>query len=71
MQTYALLEIGFVSLNDVLTVVPVSKSTWWAGIREGRYPAPVKISRHRVAWRAEDINALIARLGADAETAGA
>lgn len=56
-------DIGFLGLSTVLAVVPVGKSTWWAGIREGRYPAPVRISRHRVAWRVEDIRALVERLG--------
>ena len=39
---------------------PVSKSTWWAGCRSGRYPAPTRALSARVtAWRVEDIRALI------------
>ncbi len=39
--------------------IPVSKSTWWAGVRSGRYPPPVKLGPRITAWRAEDIQALI------------
>lgn len=40
-------------------VYPVSKSTWWAGVRAGRYPQPVKLGERITAWRVEDIRALI------------
>ncbi|MBF0480557.1 MAG: AlpA family phage regulatory protein [Desulfovibrionaceae bacterium] len=53
-------ETGFVRLPQVLQVFPVSKSLWWAGVAEGRYPAPVKLSRRCSAWRVEDIRQLIA-----------
>jgi prophage regulatory protein len=39
--------------------IPVSKSTWWAGVRSGRYPKPVKLGPRITAWRIEDIRALI------------
>ena len=47
-------------LPTVLAHVPVSRSHWWAGVAEGRYPAPVKLSKRCVAWRSADIRALIA-----------
>ena len=41
-------------------IVPVSKSTWWNGVKTGRYPQPVKYLGSRItAWRAEDIRALV------------
>jgi prophage regulatory protein len=41
-------------------VVPVCRSTWWAGVRTGRYPPPVKHLGPRItAWRVEDIRALL------------
>lgn len=55
--------IGFLRLPDVLRLVPVSKSTWWAGIKAGRYPAPVRISSNAVAWKVSDIRELCERLG--------
>jgi prophage regulatory protein len=50
---------GFLRLPQVLELVPVSRSTWWAGVRDGRYPASVKLGARITAWRAEDIRHLI------------
>jgi prophage regulatory protein len=41
-------------------VIPVSKSSWWAGCKSGRYPAPIKLGPRTTAWRVADIRALIA-----------
>jgi prophage regulatory protein len=46
-------------LNEVLRRFPVSKSSWWLGVKERRYPAPVKIGRRAVAWSEVEINNLI------------
>lgn len=41
-------------------LIPVSKSTWWSGVKAGRYPQPVRTLGRRVtAWRVEDILAMI------------
>lgn len=54
---------GFVRLPQVLSHIPVSRSTWWAGVKSGKFPAPVKsLGANITAWRAEDIHALIASL---------
>ena len=58
MQTQ-LPQTGFVRLPQVLSVFPVGRSTWWAGVKSGKYPQPVKISPRCTAWKAEDIRALI------------
>lgn len=52
-------ETGFVRLPQILRVFPVSKSTWWAGVKEGLYPKPVKLGPKITAWRVEDVRALI------------
>jgi prophage regulatory protein len=52
-------DTGFLRLPQVLKLVPVSRSTWWAGVREGRYPGSVKLGARITAWRAEDIRRLI------------
>lgn len=57
-------ETGFVRLSQILKVFPVSKSTWWQGVKDGRYPQSVKLSKKITAWRAEDIHELIAKYGA-------
>ena len=55
---------GLLRLPQVLELFPVSKSTWWAGVKAGRYPAPVKPSRRTTAWRHSDILKLIELLAA-------
>lgn len=56
-------QTGFVRLPTILAHIPVSRSHWWSCVKSGVYPAPVKsLGANITAWRAEDINALIARL---------
>jgi len=50
---------GFIRLPEILRLVPVSKSTWWAGIKTGRYPSGVKLSPNVTAWRVSEIEALL------------
>lgn len=40
-------------------LLPICKSTWWAGVKSGRYPQPVKLGPNITAWRCEDIHRLI------------
>ena len=54
---------GFVRLAQILAHIPVGKSTWWAGCKTGRYPKPVKLGPRTTVWRAEDIAALVQRVG--------
>lgn len=51
---------GYVRLSTILKVIPVCKSTWWQGVKSGRYPEPVRTLGKRItAWRAEDIRAFL------------
>jgi prophage regulatory protein len=52
-------EVGFVRLPTILAVFPVGRSTWWAGIKAGRYPSPVKLGPRVSAWRVEQIRDLL------------
>ena len=54
---------GFLRLPGVLAVIPVCKSAWWAGIKTGKYPKPIKLGPKTSAWRVEDIRTLIAAAG--------
>ena len=56
-------DTGFVRLTQILEVIPIGKSSWWAGVKAGRYPQPVKLSANCTAWRVEDIHLLIKQLG--------
>ncbi len=67
-STPPLSTAGLLRLPQVLKIFPVSKSTWWSGVKNGRYPAPVKPSRRTTAWRHSDILALIESLAAETST---
>ena len=58
---------GLLRLPKVLDLVPVSRSTWWAGCKTGRFPKPVKIGPRTTAWRAEDIAVLLEKLGKEGQ----
>ncbi len=47
-------------VKQVLKYIPVSRSHWWQGVKEGRYPKPIKLSERITVWRASDIRQLIA-----------
>lgn len=49
-------------LPNVLRIFPVSRSAWLAGVKAGKYPAPVRLSARSVAWRASDLDALVSSL---------
>lgn len=56
-------QTGFVRLKQILAPrgpIPVSKSTWWAGVKDGRFPKPMKLGSRVTVWRVEDIRTLIA-----------
>jgi prophage regulatory protein len=64
-------ETGFLRLPQIignpnaeppiLPIIPVKRSSWWAGVKSGRFPKPVKLGPRTTAWRIEDIRALIER----------
>ena len=53
---------GFVRLPQILSVIPVSASSWWRGVKSGKYPGPVKLGERTTAWRVADIRELILSL---------
>lgn len=63
-------EIGFLRLPQIIgdtkatppipALIPVKKSSWWAGVKAGRYPPAIKLSTHVTVWRLEDIRKFIA-----------
>ena len=56
--------------DSLLRVVPhitdrmgISRSGWWKGVKDGKYPPGIKLSPRVTVWKASDIDALIANLG--------
>lgn len=57
---------GFLRVDGILQLIPISKSTWWNWVNDGRAPPPVRLSDNVTAWRTEDIHELIRKLAAPA-----
>lgn len=49
-------------INTIFQITSLSRSTIYRLIKEGRFPAGIKISNRRVAWKKEDIDQYIANL---------
>jgi predicted DNA-binding transcriptional regulator AlpA len=47
-------------LPSVLEIVEMSRSGWLLGVKEGRYPAPIKLSPRVAVWLESDIFAFVA-----------
>jgi len=62
-------ETGYLRLRAIIgdskakppipAIIPVSKSTWWEGVKSGRFPKSVKLGPRITAWPVESIRALI------------
>lgn len=46
-------------LKEVLERIPVSRSTWLAGVKDGLYPQPIQLGMRITAWRESDIADLV------------
>lgn len=53
---------GFLRLKQVLQFIPIGKTAWYAGIKEGRFPKPIQLSARTAVYRAQDIAALIDKI---------
>lgn len=42
-------------IKEVLKIIPVSKSTWWKWIREGKAPQPIHLGTRCTFWRHSDL----------------
>ena len=49
-------------LEQVLERIPVSKSTWWAGVRSGRFPESIRMGERCTMWQESDIDAWIEKI---------
>lgn len=60
-------ESGFLRLpqiigdakRGIIPVIPISRSSWLAGVKTGKYPKPVKLGPRTTVWNVADIRALI------------
>ncbi len=69
-QVVPLPEYGYLRLDQIIgnkakgipAILPIGRSTFLAGVKEGRYPQPSKLSDRCVAWPVEAIKKLISEL---------
>ncbi|MDY0227151.1 MAG: AlpA family phage regulatory protein [Desulfomicrobium apsheronum] len=62
-------ETGFLRLKQIIgdpkakppipPIIPISRSSWWQGIKNKNYPAPVRIGKRVTVWKSEEIRALV------------
>lgn len=63
-------ETGFLRLPQIVgnpkatppipPIIPISKSSWWAGVKSGKFPKPIKLGARTTVWSVDSIRALIA-----------
>lgn len=56
-------SMRLLKISQVLNLIPIGRSTWWAGVKTGRFPAPVKLGQRATFWKERDIVELIAQAG--------
>ena len=73
--TQLLPNTGLLSLRQIVgdkakgiqPLIPISRSGWFQGIREKRYPAGLIIGKRRRLWTSDSIARLISELSAGAQ----
>jgi predicted DNA-binding transcriptional regulator AlpA len=48
-----------IRLREVLEIIPVGRSSWWLGVRQGRYPKPIKLGPRTTCWRESEVRRLV------------
>ena len=59
-------KTGLVRLSQILAPkgpIPVSKSTWFQGVKDGRFPKPMKLGPRTSVYKVEEIRALFTTQG--------
>lgn len=60
------LHTGFIRISHIIgdprkgikPTIPVSRATWYAGIKAGKFPRPIRLSEGVSVWRVSEIDAL-------------
>lgn len=55
----------YIREREIIQILPISRATWWAGVKSRKFPAGIKLSPRVTVWRASDIEALMATLAAE------
>ena len=46
-------------------IIPISRSAWWKGVKEGKFPKPVKLSPKVTVWRGSDLQSLLEQISGE------
>jgi hypothetical protein len=63
MSTEIVASIAYLRVSDIARnrrtgtpgLLPITASTWWAWVKAGRAPAPIKLSPGCTVWRTADV----------------
>ena len=66
-DTKTIPETGFLRASQIIgnskrgipAIIPISRTSWWKGVKSGRFPQPIQLGPKTVVWRVEDIRKLI------------
>lgn len=62
METQHIAGTRLLRLRDVLTLLPISRTSFYEGIKIGLYPKPIKLGKRTAAWREDQLHECIARM---------
>jgi len=40
-------------------IIPISATSWWNGVKSGKYPKPIKLGPKTTCWKASEVLALV------------
>lgn len=41
------------------TLIDISPATWWAGVKSGRFPQPIRLGERMTCWKGSDLLAFV------------
>ena len=70
LKTQADTEERYLRLWDIIgdktkgiqAIIPVKKTTWWTGVKSGRFPQPIMMGKRCTVWKASEIYALLKKM---------
>lgn len=63
LSEFGSLGLRLYRLKHVLRLIPVSRSSWFEGIQQGRYPKGLHLGPRTTVWRSDQIENVITSLG--------
>ncbi len=61
-STLTMSAVNLYRLPQVLKRIPVSRSSWFAGIHTGRFPRGYNIGPRTTVWKSDEIDQVVAAL---------